>query len=168
MSSRFETEIQKLMAPLYRYAMALTGSDADAQDLVQETLLKTVKHREKFERMENRQSWLFTVMSNAFRDSIRRKRRRPQSGPLMLDPRCNSNYQEQKDKTQEHLAKAMGCFRLLPSRQRQVLYLRCVEEYSIKQIAQTLQTTENGVKANLSVARKKIRQLMAKDKQVLE
>ncbi len=169
MSSCFESEIEKLAAPLYRYAIALSGSQADADDLLQETFLKILKMQDRFEQIENKRAWTFAVMTNIFRDNHRWQSRRPTTGPLSFDPQNGTGSKEQDREGQsEQVARAMSFFQRLPDRQRQVMFLRCIEEYSINQIAKTLSTTENNVKASLSIARKKVRQMMQDDQKVIE
>ena len=165
MSSRFESEIEKLVTPLYRYAIAITGSLLDAEDLLQETLLKILKTQNKFNQIENKQTYSFAIMTNLFRDDHRRQTRRPTTGQLVFDPEINSaNKDLLREDQNERIALAMKFFQRLPDLQRQVMYLRCVEEYSISQIAKTLATTENNIKASLSIGRKKVRQMMQQQK----
>jgi len=60
--------------------------------------------------------------------------------------------------TKEHLENVLASFQELPETQRQVLYLKTVEEHSIDEISQILDLSRNNVKVNLSHARKKMRQ----------
>jgi len=61
---------------LYTIAYRLTGNDADAQDLVQDVLLRVRKGLETY-RPGSLEGWLSRITTNAFLDDVRRKRRRP-------------------------------------------------------------------------------------------
>lgn len=61
---------------LYTVAYRLTGNDADAQDLVQEVLLRVRRGLETY-RPGSLEGWLSRITTNAFLDEVRRQRRRP-------------------------------------------------------------------------------------------
>jgi RNA polymerase sigma-70 factor, ECF subfamily len=61
---------------LYNVAYRLTGNDDEAQDLVQEALLRVRKGLERYE-PGSLQGWLARIVTNVFLDEVRRKRRRP-------------------------------------------------------------------------------------------
>ncbi len=61
---------------LYNVAYRLTGNDDDAQDLVQEALLRVRRGLERYE-PGSLQGWLARIVTNVFLDEVRRKRRRP-------------------------------------------------------------------------------------------
>jgi len=61
---------------LYTVAYRLTGNDADAQDLVQDVLLRVRRGLETY-RPGSLEGWLSRITTNAFLDEVRRKRRRP-------------------------------------------------------------------------------------------
>ena len=60
-------------AAVYRFALALLRHHEDAEDVVQETFLKLLRHLASGERAENIHGWLFTVAANALRDRQRRR-----------------------------------------------------------------------------------------------
>jgi RNA polymerase sigma-70 factor (ECF subfamily) len=76
----FERRTRELVTPLYRAARVLTGSEADAEDLVHDAYIKAfLAFREgEFRNIESCRAWLFRIMINAFRDQYRRQRRRPE------------------------------------------------------------------------------------------
>jgi len=75
----FVRHTRALVTPLYRAARALTGSAADAEDLVQDTYIKGfLAFREgEFRDIGACRAWLFRIMVNSFRDECRRRLRRP-------------------------------------------------------------------------------------------
>jgi RNA polymerase sigma-70 factor (ECF subfamily) len=73
---RFEREVLALSESLYRKARRLTGNHADAEDLVQETLLHAYRGFKSFEPGTNASAWLFCIMRNRWINGYRRSERR--------------------------------------------------------------------------------------------
>jgi RNA polymerase sigma-70 factor (ECF subfamily) len=76
---RFEREAMVHIDALMRTARRMTKSDSDAEDLVQETMLKAYRFFDKFEEGTNCKAWLFKIMTNIFINNYRSKAKAPQS-----------------------------------------------------------------------------------------
>ena len=63
---QFNNELMNLQPSLERFAMSLTANSEDAKDLVQETLLKALTYRDKYQSDTNLKAWTFTIMKNTF------------------------------------------------------------------------------------------------------
>jgi len=72
----FLEEYKGLEHRLYAFAMKLTRSKSDADDLLQETVIRAYSNREKFEIGTNFKSWITTIMRNTFINDYRTKKRR--------------------------------------------------------------------------------------------
>jgi RNA polymerase sigma-70 factor (ECF subfamily) len=68
----FTSELLALEAPLKLFARKFTNDDEDINDLTQETMLKAIKYRDKFEDNTNLKAWIFTIMRNTFINKYRR------------------------------------------------------------------------------------------------
>src|SRR5690349_24446298 len=75
----FEREALVHLDSLYRVALRLTGNAAEADDLVQETMLKAYRAWHQFERGTNAKGWLLTILRHAFINEYRRRARHPES-----------------------------------------------------------------------------------------
>jgi RNA polymerase sigma-70 factor (ECF subfamily) len=73
----FETEAVPHMDTLYNFALRMTGQEADAHDLVQETYLKAYRFFDRFEPGTNCRAWLFRIMKNSYINRYRRDRKNP-------------------------------------------------------------------------------------------
>lgn len=68
----FNTKILGERQSLKSFALSLTRNSDEAKDLVQETYLKAITYRDKFEDSTNLKAWLFTIMKNTFINTYRR------------------------------------------------------------------------------------------------
>ena len=75
---------------LYNVAYRLAGNDDDAQDLVQESLIRIRKGLERYE-PGSLEGWLARIVTNVFLDEVRRRKRRPADGGRAGLPRVHVN-----------------------------------------------------------------------------
>src|SRR5215471_11398229 len=143
----FELHTRELVTPLYRAARALTGSVADAEDLVQDAYVKAfLAFREgEFRGMAACRAWLFRIMVNTFRDQYRRRLRQPTLELLVLeeDAETAGNSALASDAPgPDLLAEASllreaidGAIQALPPEIRIVVTLFFIEEMKYREIA---------------------------------
>ena len=75
----FEREALTHLDMLYRVALRLSGNPADAQDLVQETMLRAYRSWEQYTAGTNAKGWLLTILRNLFINEYRRRSRHPET-----------------------------------------------------------------------------------------
>lgn len=75
-SKRFERLVQPHLEPMYRFAYRLAGQQQDAEDLVQDVVVKLYNRLDELEAVEQLRPWLNRVLYRQFIDSVRRKGRR--------------------------------------------------------------------------------------------
>lgn len=68
----YNNQVIGYSAQLRGFALKLTQNIADAQDLLQETLIKAITHRDKFIEATNLKAWLYTIMKNLFINNYRK------------------------------------------------------------------------------------------------
>jgi len=78
----FETEALSYLDALYRTGLRMTRSEAEAEDLVQETFIRAFRFREQFTPGTNLKAWLFRILTNTFINQYRRKAVRPETTEL--------------------------------------------------------------------------------------
>ena len=76
-SAPFDAEALSFVDSLYGMAMRLTRNPADAEDLVQSTYVKAFRFSDRFQPGTNLKAWLFTILHNTFRNTIRHAGRDP-------------------------------------------------------------------------------------------
>jgi RNA polymerase sigma-70 factor (ECF subfamily) len=149
LAEAFSEHRQALWDLCYR----LTGTAADADDLVQETFARAVARPPRLD--EPLRPWLFRVAVNLGRDLLRRRKRQPYVGPWLPSPIETGDRAEPEAPalTPEGryglLESASFAFLLaieaLTPKQRAVLLLREVFDYPLRETAQVLGITENAV-----------------------
>lgn len=125
-------EIVTHLGPMRAFALSLTRNGAEADDLVQEALVKAWKNIESFQVGTNMQAWLFTILRNTFY-SLRRKRSREVADPdgiaagqLSVKPAHDGRLQ---------LSEFLEVFAQLPVEQREALALVGASGFSYEEAA---------------------------------
>lgn len=72
-NNRFQKIAMPNMQALYAMAIKLTHNERDAEDLVQDTMIKAYNHFDSFEEGTNCRAWLFRIFTNTFINKYRRK-----------------------------------------------------------------------------------------------
>jgi RNA polymerase sigma-70 factor (ECF subfamily) len=148
--------IEEHLGSVYGYALRLTRRPDLAEDLTQETLLRGWRSREKLRNQRLARVWLLRIATNLWTDQLRRGRFRPVA--LDTEPICPRPSIAMVSDDQENVRLALAALDDLPPRQRQVLYLVTCENMGHADVATVLGINESAVKANLSLARKEMRQ----------
>lgn len=141
---------------VYRYAMRLAGRTDLAEDLTQETLLRAWRHRHKLREERAVRVWLLRIATNLWTDQLRQAKLQPQVLPC--EPPCRRLRPAEANDQREAVMAALAAMDELPPRQRQVLYLVACEAMSHAEAADVLGISVAAVTANLSLARKEMRQ----------
>src|ERR1700747_1532672 len=74
-TASWRDDVVALIPALRAFAWSLSHNSADADDLVQDTLIKAWTHRAKFEPGTNLRAWLFTILRNTYYTAVVRRRR---------------------------------------------------------------------------------------------
>ena len=149
---------------LYRLALRITLQRPEAEDVVQETLIRAWERREELGNVESVEAYLLTVCRNLALD--RREKKDNQNVSLgeeeMEFPASDISPQERLE-YEERLRRVHELFSKLPERQRTVMQLRDIEGLSYRETAQAMGITEDVVRVTLHRARAAIRQAFEKE-----
>ena len=149
--------IEKEIPRLRKYAHALfRGEAADAEDLVQETLMRALSRTHLFQPGTDVSAWLFTIMHNSFVNMVRRAVRE-WTALARLNPDGVVTERTVSDKlTLRDLGRGMEN---LPDQQRLILLLVGVEGMRYEEVAEVLCVPVGTVRLSLSRAREYLREL---------
>lgn len=148
------THISELRSSLLRYCRQLTSTDADAEDLVQEVLLKALPVVAGTYTHPNEKAYLLRTVRHAWIDAYRKRHRTRMLVELNDEHLAATTDVLHQLEVSEALALMVN---LLTPRERTVLLLSDVFGYAARETAQLLQSTEGAVKAGLRRARKKLK-----------
>ena len=162
----FETEALSFLDALYRTALRMTRSEADAEDLVQETYIRAFRFKEQFTPGTNLKAWLFRILTNTFINSYRRRKAQPEMTDLddvdefslyrrMNDLKAASSSPDPETEFLNGIVdtEVKDALSELPEKFRNVVLLD-VEGFSYKEIAEMLDIPIGTVMSRLHRGRK--------------
>ena len=156
----FLSDILPLKNELYRMALRITMNATDAEDVVQETMMKVWNRRDQWNQIESIEAFCLTICRNVSLDKVRRMDNQTQSLDAAYDPKDQgvaSNPEEQAIQS-DRVRLVRQMINQLPEKQRSCMQLRDMEGKSYKDIATILDITEEQVKVNIFRARQTIRE----------
>jgi RNA polymerase sigma-70 factor, ECF subfamily len=156
----FAAQVLDCRRHLHAAAVRLTGSTADAEDLVQETLAKAYANADSYQQGTNLRAWLMRIELNTFYDACRARQRRPWEVPLEasgadLAPAVPSAEDDALARMPNPAV--LAALRDLPGRYLTVVCLADVEGYSYAEIAGRLGVPLGTVMSRLHRGRKRLR-----------
>lgn len=148
--------------PLYYYLLRMSGSQALAEELVQETFFRATVSL-SFYKYEDVKPWLFKVARNTYLDEWR-KRQRWKWVPFYDKGDMKSPYGIPEDEmvSKENMDELTDLLDLLPENYRTIIYLREIAEFSYEEIQGAMDLSDSQVKVMLHRARKRLRFLAEK------
>ena len=148
--------VEEFSTTLYRVAYSVTRNAADAEDVVQETFLRVLRHADKLGEVRDYRVWLVRITWNLVLDRKRRAKTRPQVDNFDELARILPAEELSAEKlaiTAQGHARILRLIETLPEREREVLLLSAVKELSTVEIALVLKTTESTIRSRLYRAR---------------
>jgi RNA polymerase sigma factor (sigma-70 family) len=155
----FNYHVKEQYGPLRGYAYKLTRAVEDAEDLVQETMLKAFNNKDKFVQGTNLKGWLYTILKNLFINEYRKKVNRKvihddTENQYYLE---NVKYSEVNDGVGRVAMKEISqAINELPDNLR-IPFMKSFEGYKYSEIAEELQVPLGTVKIRIHVARQKLK-----------
>lgn len=154
----FNRQLLSYETLLKYFALKLTSNSEDAEDLLQETFLKALKYKDKFEAHTNLKSWLYTIMKNTFINNYRRSVRKrnimtnsddydyikPDLSSSPVSPESSFNFKELNETIEQLNDDCKIPFKMHN------------EGFKYKEIADDLNLPIGTVKSRIFLARKKL------------
>ncbi|MEE3170130.1 MAG: RNA polymerase sigma factor [Pseudomonadota bacterium] len=165
---RFDVLVQPHLDAMYRFAFRLAGQQQDAEDLVQDVVIKLYPRLEELEAVEQLRPWLNRVLYRQFIDQVRRKGRQLDR-PLteFVGPEDQSDWFDSLESDESGPDLQLEQSRLgpmldavlaeLPPDHRTMLLLHDVDGWRVEDIAEVLDVPEGTVKSRLHRCRSALR-----------
>ena len=157
----FTELVRRYEKPLYAFICRMTGDEADASDLFQETFVRVYRSAGSFRRDSRFKTWLYAIAANLCRSRLRKDR-----GEVTLSLDAGDAARElsspgepgpnglESEEIGRHVTAAV---KELPSEQREVVLLRVYDEMSYAEIATTLGRPLGTVKTQMRLAVQRLR-----------
>lgn len=139
-----ETIIERYGDLLYRLCILMLKNESDAEDVIQETLIKFYRKAPVFENADHEKAWLIRVATNKCRDLLRFRVRHPLAEVEQI-------MVASEDSADSGILEALAS---LPEKYKLVLALYYVEGYKVEDIAKIIGRTSSAVKMRLQKGRR--------------
>lgn len=172
----FEEEIIPHLDAMYNFALRLTSDPSDAEDLVQDTIVKAFRFFSSYEKGTNAKAWLFRILKNSYINNYRKKSKQPNQvdydevstfyETIRAERTDTSDLEDKmfRDLIDDDISKALE---ELPEDFRTVVLLCDVEDFTYEEIANMLDVPIGTIRSRLHRGRNLLKaQLMeyAKDR----
>lgn len=154
---------------VFRFACSLLQSTQSAEDATQETFLKLFQSEKDFSSESHLHYWLLAITKNYCYDLLRRRRRLP---VLLVDPTAEDGLEHPSTFGSPFIEETLAIdgdhvlwrhVAKLPLRQREVVHLRYVEDFTPREIESILGISGINVRQRLSRALKSLRRMIAQE-----
>ena len=156
----FRNDVLPLKNKLFRLALRITLNREEAEDVVQDTLMKVWNSRDKWQQLESIEAYSLTIARNLSLDRIKKMENQNDSLEEQNTERLDENTSTPSERMiqKDKLDIVRNIIDELPEKQRSCLQLRDIEGKAYKEIANILSITEEQVKVNIFRARQTVKQ----------
>ena len=157
LSDELRASLFKAIPHLRAFAMSLTGKVDQADDLVQEAIVRGLSHLDSFTPGTNLQAWLFTILRNQFYTMARQRRREVEDPDGAMAGMLSTPPEQHGRLDLDDLRTALG---KLPVEQREVLLLIGAEGMSYEEAAAICGTKVGTIKSRMNRARIRLAEVL--------
>ena len=152
----FQNDLLPLKNKLYRLAQRITLDSLEAEDVVEDTLVRVWERRRTLSEVENLEVYCTTICRNLALDRAERK----DAQHTALDDSLNATADAQLE-ADERLKWVRRSFEKLPEKQRTALQLRDIDGHTYQEVATAMNISESDVKVTLHRARQTLKDMLS-------
>jgi RNA polymerase sigma-70 factor, ECF subfamily len=153
----FKQDMIAVVPKLRAFAISLTGKSHQADDLLQETLMKAWAHRDSFQPGTNIKAWLYTILRNEFYTAIRKRKREVEDVDGKHAERVGVLPAQDSYLDLVDMQKAL---QLLPPDQREALLLVAASDMSYEEAAVVCNVAVGTIKSRVNRARERLTHIL--------
>jgi RNA polymerase sigma-70 factor (ECF subfamily) len=170
-TARFQRDAIPLLEPLYRRALRMTHDRPDAEDLLQDTMLRAYKNFRSFREGSNINAWLHVILTNTYINGYRKRQRQPEQYPTehisdqqlaAIAEHSSTGLRTAEDEALARLpdTRITAAMHELPEHFRMTVYYADVAGFRYQDIAQIMDTPKGTVMSRLHRGRRQLRNLL--------
>ena len=149
----FKNTVFSLKDEMYRFAKRFVISSDEAEDVVQDLMMKFWQKKEELANFGNLKSYAMKSVKNECLNRL--KHETVKLGFADFQKHRTEIHEVEANNLKEHI---IGFINQLPEKQKAVIHLKDVEEYNVAEISEILEMAENAVRVNLMRARQKVKE----------
>jgi RNA polymerase sigma-70 factor (ECF subfamily) len=168
----FEREVLPLLKPLARQALRMTRNRADAEDLLQDTMMKAYAGFSSFRHDTNFRAWMYRILTNAYINGYRKSQRQPQQYPVDQIPdwqlaaaaqHSSMGLRSAEEQALEKLSDSAvtAALQALPEQFAVAVFYADVAGFRCKEIGEIVHAPVGTVKMRLHRGRQQLRNLLS-------
>ena len=155
----FQNDVLPLKNQIFRLALRITLNREEAEDIVQDTLMKLWDRRDAWDQIDNLEAFSYTICRNLALDRLKKLDNNNQSLDAAPVERPDTAYTPSEKTIQQNRVDIVRkLVDSLPEKQRSCMQLLDFEGKTYKEIAQALQISEDQVKVNIHRGRQTLRE----------
>ncbi|WP_423129783.1 RNA polymerase sigma factor [Gaoshiqia sp. Z1-71] len=155
--NEFHLQIEPLGKKLQRFAGRILRDEEAARDVVQDVFCQLWQKIQRLEIIENIEAFAITMTRNRCLDYLRMNRVAPAESKITNSDQGESSDLQHRMELSEAANLVKSLIAGLPHTQREVIYLRDIEQYNFDEISEITSLKYNAIRVNLTRARKKVR-----------
>jgi RNA polymerase sigma factor, sigma-70 family len=158
----FQNDLLPLKNKLYRLAQRITLDSLEAEDVVEDTLVRVWERRKSLTDVENLEVYCLTICRNLALDRAERKDAQHAALDANFEaPADTTTLPDAQLEADERLAWVRRSFEMLPEKQRTALQLRDIDGHSYQEVATAMDISESDVKVTLHRARQALKEKLS-------
>jgi RNA polymerase sigma-70 factor (ECF subfamily) len=161
-ATHFKRLVDEQYAPLFRFALTLAKSEADASDLTQQTFFIWASKSNQLRDLAKAKSWLFTTL---YREFLNRRRHEVRFPQVELDEVCEEDMSVAPNMSAVDSGTVLQALSELEEPFRAVITLFYLEQFSYRDIAEVLEIPVGTVMSRLSRGKEQLRQRLVSNEE---
>lgn len=156
-TNTFKRELLSILPSLRAFAISLVGRHHEADDLVQDTIMKAWAKQEQFEMGTNMKAWLFTILRNELYSKLRKRGREIQDSDGVLTANLAQHPAQYGKLDMQDFRRALE---QLPDEQREAIILVGASGFSYEEAAEISGCALGTIKSRVNRARQKLQEIL--------
>jgi len=158
--SEFELYVKTNMKRAYFSALGFVGTHDDAMEISQRAFINAYKHFDKFDSSRNFFTWYYKILKNLCLNFLRDSKSRKEVSFIEFEDELTAENQSDQFERKEQVTILEAALSRLSTNDREIIILKEFQNFSYKEIAETLEIPIGSVMSKLFYARKKLSEIL--------